>query len=141
MRPRAPKPCSVYLEAATKSQDFLTTKWVLRSCGHTIKSTWHEDSTLAFSGSQTHWSRARLEEMKSCDTLVVVRERDEQLPPELALFVGFALARNLRVIWVGLPINTLEHFASVRFFDTPDEFRHQLSRESDPRHAHDLLAA
>jgi hypothetical protein len=137
-------PCTVYLEAAARSQDLLTTKWILRSCGYLIKSTWHEESGLAPSGPQSHWSWARLEEMKICDTLTVVRGQDKELPLELALFVGFAAARNLRVIWVGLPVDLLGRFTTVRLFATLDEFRKELLGESDPRYkrsSHDLVAA
>ena len=116
----------VYLEAANRSQDLVTTKWILRGCGYMVKSTWHEESSLGSSGSQGHWSWARLEEMKACDTLVVVREPDTELPPELAVLVGFAAARNLRVIWVGLPVDLLGHFTTLHLFATVDDLRKEL---------------
>jgi hypothetical protein len=135
---------TAYLEAADRSQDLLTTKWILRSCGYVIKSTWHEESRLASGGPQSHWSWARLEELKVCDTLVLVRGQEKELPPELASFVGFAAARNLRVIWVGLPIDLLACFKTVQLFATLDEFRKELLRENDPPHtlsSDDVIAA
>jgi hypothetical protein len=137
-------PCTVYLEAASRSQALFTTKWILRSCGYVIRSTWHEESSFASGAQQSHWSRARLEEMKACDTLVVVREQDEQLPPELGVLVGFAAARKLRVIWVGSPVDLLSQVTTVYQFASVDEFRKELVRGNDPentRPSDDLLAA
>ena len=136
-------PRTVYLEAAARTQDLLTTKWILRSCGYVIASTWHEESIPASSGPRSHWGQ-RLEEMKLCDALIVVRGQEKQIPAELAFTLGFAAARNLRVIWVGAPIELPVCFSAIRFFATPDEFRKQLLLESDPRQtcsSNDLLAA
>ena len=136
-------PRTVYLEAAARTQDLLTTKWILRSCGHAIASTWHEESILASSGPGSHWAWQRLEEMKLCDTLIVVCGQEKQMPAELAFTLGFAAARNLRVIWVGAPIELPVSFSTIRFFATPAEFRKHLLLESDPPQAYsnDLLAA
>jgi hypothetical protein len=135
---------TVYLEAPARSQDLLTTKWMLRSCGYVIASTWHEESILPASGRQSHWDSARLEEMKTCDTLVVVRGQEKELPLELAFLVGFAAARHLRVIWLGRPINLPGCQTTVHFVPTLEEFRKQLLRESDRRRTRssdDLRAA
>jgi hypothetical protein len=137
-------PRTVYLEAAARTQDLLTTKWMLRSYGCAIASTWHEESILSSSGHQSHWARQRLEEMKLCDTLVVVRGQEKELPLEVGFTVGFAVARNLKVIWLGSPINLPDCFGTIHFLATLDEFRKQLVLDDDPRPTcppNDLLAA
>jgi hypothetical protein len=135
---------TVYLEAAAKTQDVLTAKWMLRGSGHVVASTWHEEPVLASSGPHSHWTRQRLEELKSCDTLVVVHSQEKQLPPELAFTVGFASARNLKVMWLGSPIELPGCFAKIHFLATPDELRKHLQGENDLRLARvsdDLMAA
>jgi hypothetical protein len=135
---------TAYLEAAARTQDLLTTKWMLRSCGYVIASTWHEDSIHASSAHRSHWAWQRFEEMKLCDTLVVIRGREKELPLELAFTVGFATARNLKVIWLGSPINLPGCSRTIHFVATLDEFRKELLLENDPRQTHssdDLLAA
>jgi hypothetical protein len=135
---------TVYLEAPARTQDLLSTKWILRSCAYAIASTWHDESILASSGPHSHWAWQRLEEMRSCDTLVVVRGQEKPLPLELAFTVGLAVARNLRVIWVGSPVDLPVSLRTIRFFATLDELRRELLTESDPRQtrsSNDLLAA
>jgi hypothetical protein len=136
-------PRTVYLEAPAKSQHLLTTKWTLRSCGHVIASTWHEESRLASSGPQSHWAWQRLEGMKSCDALVVIGGPEKELPLELAFTVGFAAAHNLQVIWLGSPIDLPGGFRAIHFVATLDELQKQLL-ENDSRQtcsSGDLVAA
>jgi hypothetical protein len=135
---------TVYIEAAARTQDLLTTKWLLRGSGYVIASTWHEESRLASSGPQSHWAWQRLEEMKVCDTLVVVRGPEKQLPFELALTLGFAAARNLRVIWLGSPVDLPDCSRTIHYLATLDEFQKRLLLENDPRQTrstNDVLAA
>ena len=132
MKPAPVMRHTIYLEAPARSQDLLTTKWMLRSCGYVIGSTWHDEPTLAANGGPSHWDCARLEELKRCDTLVVVRGDDRDLPPGLAFLVGFAAARNLRVIWLGVPANLPGGLRTVQFVSTLDEFRKQFQHGSDP---------
>jgi hypothetical protein len=126
-------PRTVYLEAAARTQDLLTAKWMLRGCGCVIASTWHEESILMSSGPKSHWAWQRLEEMRACDTLVVVRGPEKQLPLELGFTVGFAAARNLRVIWLGPPIDLPVCSRTIHCFATLDEFQKELILESDFR--------
>ena len=87
-------PPTVYLEAPARTQDLLTLKWMLRSLGCVVASTWHDEPMLAATGLRSHWAWPRLDEMKSCDTLVVVRGEEDEIPTELAVIVGFAVART-----------------------------------------------
>jgi hypothetical protein len=92
------------LEAPDCTQDLLNIKWALRSTGCSIGSTWHEGdlstSLLAF---EDHWNARGVEQMQSCDSLVVICGQDDTAALELGMMAGFALARGLRVIWIGPP--------------------------------------
>jgi hypothetical protein len=117
----------VYLEAADLTQDLLTIKWALRSAGHFISSTWHESqagaSPLAF---KDHWNARGIEQLKRCDSLVVVSGRSDRAAAELAMIAGFALARGLLVIWIGSLVRGLNEFPSVQQFNTAEDFRNQI---------------
>lgn len=119
---------TVYLEAATKTQDVLTTKWILRSCGYVVASTWHEEPTNTSSG-----ERHRLEEMRSCDTLVVVGNGEQELAPQLAFAIGYAAARDLRIIFLGEPVDLPGCFTRVQFLATPEDLRRLLLLENAHR--------
>jgi hypothetical protein len=116
-----------YLEAPGRTQDLLNVKWTLRAAGCAIGSTWHEEgatsSALAF---QDHWNRSRMEELQICDSLVVVCGTSGEIPLQLALTVGFALARGLQVIWIGSPAKILSDFRTVQHYRTVDEFATQV---------------
>jgi hypothetical protein len=45
---------------------------------------------------------------------------------ELAMMAGFALARGLRVIWIGSPLPILNDFSAVEQFNTAEDFRRQI---------------
>jgi len=81
--------------------------------------------------------------MKACNALVVIREQGKELSPELAVLAGFAAARNMRVIWVGLPVDLLVQFATVHLFATVDELQKELLRGNDlwPTHSSDFRIA
>jgi len=136
-------PSTVYLEAPAKTQDLLTLKWLLRSSGCKIVSTWHDEPLLPANGLRSHLTWPRLEELKLCDTLVVVCGDIEEIPLELAIITGFATAHNLRVIWIGLPLEPLDHCRNVHFFPTLEEFREQLGLLTNvqPKTSLDLLVA
>jgi hypothetical protein len=115
---------TVYLEAPERTQDLLTIKWALRSAGYTIGSTWHDgEATLSHLGRGHHWNARALELLQFCDSLIVVAGKSGPAMPELAMMAGFALARGLRVIWVGNAVDLLSDFAAVQHFNDADEFR------------------
>jgi hypothetical protein len=124
-------PQTVYLEAASRTQDLFTTKWILRSCGYVVASTWHEEPVFASSGPHSHWAWPWQQTIKSCDTLVVVRGPEKELPPDLAYTVGFATACGLRVIWVGRPVDLPGGSGDVQYFATPADLHTQLLSEQE----------
>jgi hypothetical protein len=118
---------TVYLEASERTQDLLTIKWALRSAGYTIGSTWHDgEATLSNLGRAHHWNARALELLQFCDSLIVVSGKSGPAMPELAMIAGFALARGLRVIWIGNAVETLSDFAAVEHFNDADEFRRAI---------------
>ena len=131
----------IYLEAPGRSQDLLNVKWALRSAGYSIGSTWHE--IKAPSAPDDHWNQRSLEQLQFCDSLVVVCASNETVTPELAMMAGFALARGIRVFWIGLPIGALCDFRAVQHFNTAEDFRKQVLSKGDfqPASRPDRLAA
>jgi hypothetical protein len=45
-----------------------------------------------------------------------------EIPLQLAVLAGFALARGLQVIWIGSPAQILSDFRTVQHFRTIEEF-------------------
>lgn len=125
-------PRVAFLEAPVRSQELITLKWVLRSSKYEIASIWHEASPAASFAPQAHWTRARMEQMMPFDTLVVLC-RDCEIPAQLALAVGFAIARSLAVIWIGLPPEPLTQFRNVHCFPSVEKFRRHLLFEEKTR--------
>jgi hypothetical protein len=82
-----------------------------------------------------------LEELDACDALVVVHENEDPVSPELAFVVGFALARNLPVVWLGTPRNLPGVMRNVQFFATVDELWKQLSTFQDEADSRGLKEA
>ena len=118
---------SVYLEAPERTQDLLNIKWTLRSAGYSIGSTWHDDEANTPSvASKDHWNASRLEQLQACDSLVVISGDSNNAAPEVPMMAGFALARGLRVIWIGTPVRGLSDFQSVRPFHTADDYLKQI---------------
>jgi|SRR5271170_2012065 len=141
---------TVYLEAPDRTQDLLNIKWALLSAGYTIGSTWHDsDPGRSSRGFVDHWSARRLEQLRLCDSLVVVVGKNgssdlEALVAEVGVMAGFALARCLRVIWIGTPVRGLFDFRAVQQFDTPEDFRRQIllqQTDSQPVLTAERLAA
>ena len=63
-----------------------------------------------------------MEELRICDSLVVIRGTSSEIPLQLAVVAGFALARGLQVIWIGSPTQILSDFRTVQHFRTVEEF-------------------
>jgi len=120
----------VYLEAPELSQELLNIKWTLLSAGFRIGSTWHENqpntSTLA---SKYHWNAAGVEQLQVCDSLVVICGKDDRSTSELAMMAGFALARGLKVIWIGRTVKYLKAFRAVCQFDTAEDYRKHILQQ------------
>ncbi|MGA7409660.1 MAG: hypothetical protein WBW33_04185 [Bryobacteraceae bacterium] len=117
----------IYLEAPERTQDLLNIKWTLRSAGYTIGSSWHDDEASAASvGFKDHWSARSLEQLQTCDSLVVICGKTDGVALEVSMMAGFALARGLRVIWIGDAVRGLSDFRSVQRFDTADDFLKQI---------------
>jgi len=125
-------PAVAFLEAPGRSQELITLKWVLRSSKYEVASTWH-DAPPASSAHPTHWTRTRMEELTPFDTLVVLCRDHEDIPAELGLAVGFAIARRLEVIWIGMPLEPLSQFPNVHCFPSVEAFRKHLLLEKTTR--------
>jgi hypothetical protein len=115
---------TVYLEAANRTQDLLNVKWLLRSAGYCIASTWHEAQRPV--PTEDHWNVTGLEQLQICDSLVVLCAEKGAVAPELAMMAGFALARGITVCWIGPTLRALCDFRAVRQFKTLREFQKQL---------------
>jgi hypothetical protein len=122
---------TVYLDAPERTQDLLNAKWSLRSAGYSIGSTWHEGETftslLAF---RDHWNARSVGQLQICDSLVVICGNGDRSMPELAMMAGFALARGMRVFWVGSPIEGLCDFLAVQQFKTVADFEKHIVQET-----------
>jgi hypothetical protein len=117
---------NVFLEAPVLTQDLLNIKWALRSVGYSIASTWHDADGTSWPPFGDHWNANRIEQLQCCDLLVVIGETGGNATPELAMMAGFALARGIRVFWIGTPIGGLSGFDAVRHFDNPDRFHREF---------------
>jgi hypothetical protein len=121
---------TVYLEAPDRTQELLNIKWALRSAGYAVASTWHEGtastSLLTF---RDHWNAKSVEQLKICDSLVVISGNGDRSIEEVALIAGFAIACGLTVFWVGSPIKGLCDFPAVRQFNTVAEFEKHIARQ------------
>jgi hypothetical protein len=126
-------PAVVFLDAPCRSQELLTLKWLLRSSGYEIASTWHDAPPASSLTPQPHWNRMRMEEMTPFDTLVVLRRDHEEIPAQLALAAGFATARRLQVIWIGVPLEPLSQFRNVHCFPDLEAFQKHLFLEKKTR--------
>jgi hypothetical protein len=117
----------VYLDAPDRTQDLLNLKWALRAAGYTIASTWHESGVNGTGASlRNHWSTEEIQRLQRCGLLVVVSERANAPRPELAMMAGFALARGIKVCWIGLPVQGLSEFRAVQQYNTAEEFRRAI---------------
>ena len=114
-----------YLEAPARTQELLEIKWILRAAGYAIGSTWHEGeaaSTALVFQNKNHWNASRMEELRICDSLVVICGTRGEIPLQLAVVAGFALARGLHVVWIGSPAQILSDLRTVQHFRTVEEF-------------------
>jgi hypothetical protein len=110
---------NIYLEAPGRSQELLNIKWTLKSAGSRIRSTWHDGQAGATAlGSKDHCNARSVEQLQSCDSLVVICENKDRATPEIAMMAGVALARGLEVIWIGPPLGGLSTFRAVQQFNT-----------------------
>ena len=136
---------TVYLEAAKRTQDLLNVKWALRSAGYIIRSSWHDAATgTPHLESDHHWNAKSVEQLQACDSLVVICEKSDDAGMELAAMAGFALARGLRVIWIGRVVRALADLRAVQQFETAEEFRREVLgqiRPSAPASVPERLAA
>jgi hypothetical protein len=121
---------TVYLEAPHRTQELLNIKWALRSAGYAIASTWHEGtastSLLTF---RDHWNARSVGQLQICDSIVVISGNGDTSMEEVALMAGFAIARGLKMFWVGSPIKGLRDFPAIQQFNTAAEFEKHLSRQ------------
>jgi hypothetical protein len=123
---------TVYIDAPGKTQDLFTVKWALRAAGYSIKSTWHDEPNAPSNNPRSHWSPERIEQIISSDVLVVVCGKHDAIQRELAICAGIAIGRALKIIWIGSQIDILNHFRTVTYFSTVDEFRKELLELREP---------
>jgi len=120
----------VYLEAPGRTQELLNIKWTLLSAGFRIGSTWHErQGSTSSSSSRDHWSTKGVEQLNACDSLVVICGKDEKSAAEMAMMTGLAIARGLKVVWIGTRLGALNTFRAVWQFDTAEDYRKQVLQQ------------
>ena len=117
---------TVYLEGPKRTQDLLNIKWALRSAGYTISSSWHDADPTPQIRAEDHWNSKSVERIQGCDWLVVICDKDNEVGMELASLAGFAIARGMRVTWIGSEVRSLAGFRAVQQFDTAEEFRKNI---------------
>jgi hypothetical protein len=76
--------------------------------------------------SKDHWNAWTVQQLQSCDSLVVICGKNDRAAAELAMMAGLALARGLEVIWIGPPARSLKAFRAARQFNTAEEYRKQV---------------
>ena len=80
---------NVYLEAPSRTQELLNIKWTLLAAGFRIASTWHEGQGSTWSLSpKDHWNAKGVEQLQTCDSLLVICGNDGKAVPEMALMAG-----------------------------------------------------
>jgi len=121
---------TIYLEALDRTQDLLNIKWTLLSAGYSIRSTWH-DAEGSPSSLKDHWNAKDVQQICSCDSLVISCDKSEGAAPELAMMAGVALAHGLQVIWIGPPVGALNAFAGARQFKTAEDYVNLVLRQDD----------
>ncbi len=127
---------SFYLEAASRTQDLLTLKWSLRAAGHAVESTWHEGEVSAAGPANRHWGAERMEQLRACDSLVILFGRGTQPSLELGVMLGYAVANGLRVIWIGPGSDMLGTFRAVERFETIEDLRKEILQQTGSRYEH-----
>lgn len=127
-RPKASTPVQIfmprktfYLEAPARTQDLLAAHRALRSAGCAIGSTWH-DRLPGPEEPGSDWIQERLEELKKCDALIVWCGEKQKAPLQVPLLAGYALARAMRVIWIGSSVQITCRDRNVNQFNTIEEF-------------------
>jgi hypothetical protein len=134
---------TVYLEAPERTQDLLNVKWALRSAGYTVGSAWHDSgATPSNLARANHWNARALEQLQFCDSLIVVSGETGRATPELAMMAGFALARGLRIIWIGDAVDILHDFPTIQHFNDAEGFRRAIVEQmyAQPKVAERLAA-
>jgi hypothetical protein len=118
-----------YLDASDRTQDVLNIKWALRSVGYSIRSSWHDADATTAPAFKGHWNAHGIEQLRCCDLLVVICGTGGMITPELGMMAGFALARGIRVSWIGTPMAALSGFHAVSQFDSAEDFQRELLSE------------
>jgi len=115
-----------YLEAPARTQDLLAAHRALRSAGCAIGSTWH-DRLAGPEEPGSDWIRERLEELEKCDALIVLCGEKQKAPLQVPLLAGHALARGMRVIWIGSSVQITCRNRNVSHFNTIEELCDSLA--------------
>jgi hypothetical protein len=118
-----------YLEASDRTQSLLNIKWALRSVGYSIGSSWHDADAITAPAFKGHWNANGIEQLQCCDLLVVIYGTGGTTTPELGMMAGFALARGIRISWIGTPMAGLSGFHTVTQFDSAERFPRELLSE------------
>ena len=121
---------NVYLEAPSRTQELLNIKWTLLAAGFRIASTWHEGQGSTWSLSpKDHWNAKGVEQLQTCDSLVVICGEDGKAVPEMALMAGLALAHGMEVVWVGPPVEGSSAFKAVWQVNSAEDYRKQILQQ------------
>jgi hypothetical protein len=119
---------TVYLETPDRTQDLLNIKWALRSAGYIIRSTWHDSPAVP--SPKNHWNSGMFKLLPSCDFLVVIAGKNGPARPELAIMAGFALARHLKVAWIGDAVELIADLGAIQHFKDAEQFCRAIVQET-----------
>ena len=75
---------------------------------------WHDcEANVSRLVLEHQWNTQVMKQLQPCNSLDFVCGKPKQVPVELAMMVGFALARSLPVIWTGSPLRILNDFGTT----------------------------
>jgi hypothetical protein len=118
---------TVYLEASARTEELLNAQRALRAAEYAIGSTWHDQAATSFPEAGVDWITERCEELDRCDILIVLCGVKHRTALQVPLLAGYALARGLKVIWIGSSVQVAVNNGNVAQFDTVEEFCDTLS--------------
>jgi hypothetical protein len=119
---------TVYLEASARTGELLNAQRALRAAEYVIGSTWHDQAATSYpSEAGVDWITQRCEELDRCDILIVLCGAKHKTRLQVPLLAGYALARGMKVIWIGSSVQVAVTNGNVAQFDTAEEFCDSLA--------------
>jgi hypothetical protein len=113
---------TVYLEASARTRDLLTAQRALRAAKCFIGSTWHDQAAEGSEIAGVDWITGRYQELDRCDALIILCGEKHKTTLQVPLLAGYALARGLRVVWIGSSVRVASNNVNMTQFETVAEF-------------------